>query len=49
MILAWASPFKHEMSTQCWIIVGPPATTLAQHWTSIKLMCRICWVYMFFV
>ena len=26
---------KHEAFTQWWINVGPPSTTVAQHWTSI--------------
>ena len=29
---------------QCWLIVGPPSATLAQHQTSIGSTCRVCWV-----
>ena len=25
---------KHATSSRCWINVGPPSTTLAQHWTN---------------
>ena len=27
-----------------WAIVGPPSTTLAQHWFNIGSMSRVCWV-----
>ena len=36
-------PNKHETSTQCWANVGPPSTTLAQHWSSIGSMSRVYW------
>ena len=32
---------KHETSTQCWSNVGPPSTTLAQHWFNIGWMSRV--------
>ena len=34
-------PWKHETSSQCWFNVGPPSTTLTQHWTSIGLTYRV--------
>ena len=41
------APSKHEPSYQCRITVGPPSTTLAQHWFYIGttcLMARVCCV-----
>ena len=35
---------KHDTSTQYWTNVGPPSTTLAQHWSNIGWMYRVCWV-----
>ena len=35
---------KHDTSTQCLTNVGPPSTTLAQHWSNIGWMSRIYWV-----
>ena len=35
---------------RCWTAthyltnVGPPSTTVAQHWSDIGSMCRVCWV-----
>ena len=29
-----SNPSKHESLTHCWFNVGPPTTTLAQHWTN---------------
>ena len=29
------SPSKHETLIQCWLDVGPPSSTLAQHWNRI--------------
>ena len=37
-------PSKHESSTRCWTNVGPTSTTLAQHWSNIGWMSRVCWV-----
>ena len=37
------SPSKNETSTQCCTNVGPPSTTLAQHWLNIGWMSRVCW------
>ena len=34
---------KHDASTQCFN-VGPPSSTLAQHWNSIGWMPRVYWV-----
>ena len=36
---------KHKLSMliQCWAIVGPPSTTLNQHYPSIGSTCRVCW------
>ena len=31
--------------TQCWVNVGPPSTTLAQHWPSIGSSSRAYWVH----
>ena len=28
---------------RCWIIVGLPSTTLAQHWSNIGSTYRVCW------
>ena len=36
-------PSKHDTSIQCWTNAGPPSTTLAQHYSSIGSMCRVCW------
>ena len=33
-------PSKHETWIQCWINVGPPSATLAQHWSNIGSMSR---------
>ena len=38
-------PSKHEAFTQCCFNVGPPSSTLAQHWNSIKWMPRNCSCY----
>ena len=37
-------PCEHEAFTQCCFNVGPPSSTLAQHWNSIGWMSRVCWV-----
>ena len=34
---------KHETLSHCWFNVGPPSTTLAQHWTNNDSMSRVCW------
>ena len=34
---------KHDTSTQCLTNVGPLSMTLAQHWSNIGRMCRVCW------
>ena len=36
-------PSKHGAFTQCCFNVGPPSSTLAQHWNSIGWMPRVCW------
>ena len=36
-------PSKHETSTQCWVHVGPPSSTLAQHKPIIGWRSRVCW------
>ena len=36
-------PSKHETLRQYWISVGPPSTTLVQHWTTICSFSRVCW------
>ena len=36
-------PSKQDTSTQWWPNVGPSSTTLAQHWTNIGSMYRVCW------
>ena len=36
-------PGVHETPTQCWIVVGPPSATLAQHWSSVGSASRVCW------
>ena len=33
---------EHDTFTQCWVYVGPPSTTLTQHYPSIGLLCRVC-------
>ena len=38
---------KHETLSHCWFNVGPPSTTLAQHWTNNGLMSRVRWVSYF--
>ena len=38
-------PSKHEALSHCWFNVGPPSTTLAQHWTNFGSMPRVCWDY----
>ena len=47
MLLLWRKNnshlSKHETSTQCWTNIGPPSTTLAQHWSNIGSMSRACW------
>ena len=35
---------KHEAFTQCCFNVGPPSSTLAQHWNSIGLIPCVCWL-----
>ena len=37
-------PNKQETFTQCWFNIGPPSSTLAQHWTSTGWTFRVCWV-----
>ena len=41
-----APPSKHGSLNQYCINVGPPSSTLAQHWNSIRWMSRVCWVGM---
>ena len=36
-------PVSHKMSTQCWLNVGPPFSTLAQHSITIGWTSRVCW------
>ena len=36
-------PSKHDTWIRCWINVGPASQTLAQHWSNIVSMCRVCW------
>ena len=36
-------PCKHEILSHCWINVGPPCTTLAQHRTNNGSMSRVFW------
>ena len=39
------SAIKHFFTlAQCWINVGPPSSTLAQHYTSIVSMPSLCWL-----
>ena len=44
-IIPWLdeSPCKHETSIQCLFNVGPPSTTLVQHWMNIVFTCCIFW------
>ena len=37
-------PSEHETLSHCWFNVGPPSTTLAQHWTNNGSKSRVCWV-----
>ena len=34
---------KHDTSSQCLTNVGPPSTTLVQHWSKTGQMCHVCW------
>ena len=34
---------QHETLTQCCVNVGPPSTTLTQHYSSIGSASRVCW------
>ena len=34
--VAYVLPSKHKRVNQCWLNVGPPSTTLAQHWLNIE-------------
>ena len=36
-------PSRHERLSHCWFNVGPPSTTLAQHWTSNGSISLVCW------
>ena len=36
-------PSKQDTTTECLTNVGPPSTTLAQHWSNIGWLCRVCW------
>ena len=40
-------PRKHGAFTRCCFNVGPPSSTLVQHWNSIGWMHRVCWRIMF--
>ena len=35
-------PSKHDTSTQCWYNLGASSTMLAQHWTNVGFMYRLC-------
>ena len=37
------TPNKQETFSHCWVNVGPPSTTLAQHWTNHGSMSSVCW------
>ena len=37
-------PSKHGKFTLCCFNVGPPSSTLAQHWNTIGWMPLVCWV-----
>ena len=37
-------PSKNETSIQCCTNVGPPSTTLGQHWYNVGSMSLDCWV-----
>ena len=37
------TPWKHGEFTQCCFNVGPPSSTLVQHWNSTGWMPRVCW------
>ena len=39
----WLNTSCLEAFTQCCFNVGPPSSTLAQHWNSIGWMPRVCW------
>ena len=36
--LANSIPSKHDTSTRCWSNVGPPSTTLDQHWVDVSCL-----------
>ena len=40
-------PSQHDTLYQCWVNVEQASVTLAQHSTSIGLMCRVCWDTLF--
>ena len=37
-------PSEHDSLSQCWVTVGPPSATLAQHHPSTGSTRRDCWV-----
>ena len=37
-------PSKHGEFTKCCFNVGPPSSTLAQHWNSIRWMPHVFWI-----
>ena len=44
LLLLALLPSKHDTLKQCWGNIGPPSATLAQRYTNIVSMCRVCWV-----
>ena len=43
MYRVWWQHSKHGAFTQCCFNVGPPSSTLAQHWNSIGWMSHVYW------
>ena len=53
LVSVWISLDKHQEigcdhgcsrdETQCWLNVGPPSSTVAQHWANIGLLSPVCW------
>ena len=39
-------PSKHQTFIKCWINVGPPSSTLDQHWINIRWASRVCCEFM---
>ena len=37
-------PNKDDTYTHYLTNLGPPFTTLAQHWSNIVYMCPVCWI-----